>query len=358
MSTFWIQTPSDQILSRLNGWAKLGENYYAALRHHLLVVVRQDPKTVSGPVQYKVDLPLGAEASQSNTKLKLVKYTVSLQQTIQSTVTSKLTTEFLSKTGVSVDTKDVSAKLDSEIQARSGQELINSLQSGLSTTRTYEIEISQEDKRSVTFVVLGPNGQSQVRPVIAHLELRRIFWDVYLYQADFLQLEHRRRWYWTDVRKTIIQGKSNPRKPLFTIQFYEPQEELSFKFDEYIPEIAEPDQIRAVLLETPCPRAVSQTPLALEDLARLAFPVSKQEVERSRRYGRDIAVAGRRGRSEAKRIKRVHPKKAAAPKAAAPKAAATKKAASPKKAAASAAKRPAAAKKSAVAKKSSASKKG
>jgi len=292
MPTFWIQIPSDQILSTMSGWAHLGESSYAALRNHLLVVVRQDSKTVSGPVHYKVDLPLGAKSLHSNKKLQLMKYTVGLQQTIQSTITSKLTSEVLSKTGASVDTMEVSAKLNSEIQARVGQELIESLQSGLSTTRTYEIESSQEDERDVEFVVLDPNGQKQIRPVFAHLELRQIFWDVYLYQADFLQLEYRKRWYWSDVRKTIIQGKVTLCQPLFTIRFYEPQEELSFKFDEYTPDVNEPDLIQSLALNSTCPKAVPRPLVSLEDLARIAFPVSKQEQKEAYEYYQEKTASG------------------------------------------------------------------
>jgi len=142
MNTFWISTPADSVLSEMQGWAKIDRNHYAAIRHHLLVVQRRG-KVLNGPEYKSMDWPVGAVFTKTDEITKVTKYTYGIQESVTSAVTAKLSQEVLTKAGLSagLDITTLGAKLSAEIQSRIGTELTKSLESGLFTTRTYEVEV-------------------------------------------------------------------------------------------------------------------------------------------------------------------------------------------------------------------------
>jgi len=78
----------------------------------------------------------------------VTKYTLSIQESITSAVTTKLTQEVVAKIGLStgLDMTNLWAKLNTEVQSKTGTELIDSLQTALSTTKTYEVETKTEHR--------------------------------------------------------------------------------------------------------------------------------------------------------------------------------------------------------------------
>ena len=277
MPNFWIQTPTDDVLSEMRGWAQIDKSKYAAIRHYLLVVQRTGGKAVNGPIHEQMEWPVDTEYEWQNKITKVTKYTYGIQESITSTVTTKLSHEVLTKIGLDagLSVTALQAKLSSELQTKIGTELINSLQDGLSVTRTYEISTSEETTDSIKIKVAAA---ASTKPIFVYFKLKPRFWDVYLYRTDYLQLEYRPRWYhWNDVRKTITSIEVPRKQPLFRVAYFEPEEKVSFKFDSYEPAVTEDDLVKSLPLTSAFPGGKFDPAMTLEELARIAFPISRKE---------------------------------------------------------------------------------
>jgi len=337
MPSFWIQTPSEDVLSEMRRWAQVGKNLYAALRHHLLVVTQRDSEVKNGPAVLQVDWPVGATFKISKELAKVTTFTYGVEESVTSAVTSKLSEEVMAKVGWSAGASptQLAATVNSELSAKLGSELVESLQSGLTTNRTYTIEISSKEVSSLEYTIAK---DATTKPVFIFPKLHQVIWRVYLYQTDYLQLEYKKNRFWFDLRKTVLKGTVLFREPLFSITFFEPEMELSIAFDQFAPEVTDGSSASTSPLEGKSPLAPPPELRPLQELARLAFPTSKEEreaVKRSQRLGRPPAAAARRGRPAGASMaaaKMAAAKKMAAKKPAAKKPAARKTAA--KKAAA------------------------
>ncbi len=295
MPRFWLQTPSDKTLSEMVGWAEIGKNRFAAIRHHLLIVQKSGTTARNGPIYKQMDWPIKAKFQLQDKITRVTKYTSGLQESITSAITTQLSHEILTKVGASggVSLAVLEAKINSELQAKVGAELIESLQNGLSLTRTYEISASQEKTKSFEFEVAAADGSGGVRPVYIYFKLKPFFWDVYLYQTDYLQLEYRRQWIWPTVRQTIVSAKVTQKRPLFRIVYYEPFEEFSVKYDHYEPDVQDDELVMSLPLTTSYPGGQFASPTSLESLARLAFPVSKKEKAEKQKRAKSRIVSKR-----------------------------------------------------------------
>jgi hypothetical protein len=278
MPSSWIHTPSDEALAEMRAWAQPGKDLYAVLRHHLLVVTQRGALAKNGPPSEQMDWPVGATFTFTEKLATVTKFTYGLQESVTSAVTRKLSQEVMSKIGWSAGASSVKveAAVKSELSAKLGAELVEALQSGLSTNSTYEIEVSTEKVKSLEYKV-EPNAS--IKPIFIYPKLHEVSWKVYLYQTDFLQLEYKKHRFRSDLRKTILQGSVLFRIPLFSINFFEPESELSFSFDQYIPEVADGAAVSTSPLEGKCPPAQLSNLTPLTQLARLAFPTSREEKE-------------------------------------------------------------------------------
>jgi hypothetical protein len=316
----------------MRNWAIVGENRFSAIRHHLLVVPRIGP-IKNGQILDQVNWPINAEFSLENETTTVSKYTYGIEESITSTITMKLSQEILTKIGASADLSLAALKigLTAELESKFGAELTTSLQESLTTTRTFELEKTEREKKNFKAKVPDRSEKQQLRTVITYLKLKQIFWDVYLYQTDYLQLEYKSEWYWWYIRKTIQESNVPIKKPLFRLSYFDPLPTPSYEFDSYTPDVANDAEVEIQTPLSPCPPAMLKIENSMEDLAVRAFPVNKKE------------------RSAAKKpaAKKAAPKKAAAKKPAAKKAA-PKKAAAKKSAAKKAAPKKAAAKKPAA----------
>lgn len=281
MPNFWIQTPSDTALAEMQSWGRLGGNKYAAIRHHILVVPSSGGKgkAKNGPIHRQMEWPINAKFKMEDKITKVTSYTYSIQESITSAISSKLSQEILSKIGASASASlsKLEATLNSELQAKIGSELVESLQSSLSTTSTYAVETTRERSESLEFPVSPKDGSDATRPVFIYFKLCQLFWDVYLYRTDYLQLEYEKNWIWPNVRKTIVSREVNVRVPLFRVAYFEPVEAFSFRFDDYEPEIENGDSVTSLTVASKCPNASLQPKATMEELAKLAFPVSRRE---------------------------------------------------------------------------------
>lgn len=276
MPNFWIKTPSDYALSEKIGWAQIESNKYAAIRHHLLVVNKSGGKAKNGPILEQMDWPIGAQYEWQNKFTRVTKYTYGIQESITSSVTTKLSHEVLSKIALNagLTLTALEAKLSAELQTKIGLELTESLQNGLSVTKTYEVSTSEEITDIITFAVAQG---ADTKPIFVYFKMKPFFWDVYLYRTDYLQLEYRPRPILPDVRKTISSTIIYTKRPLFRVVYYEPVEKVSFKFDSYEPEVTEEELVKSVPLNSGFPGGDPGPTITLEKLAEIAFPKSKKE---------------------------------------------------------------------------------
>ncbi|MCX6168191.1 MAG: hypothetical protein NTX65_02550 [Ignavibacteriales bacterium] len=304
MPRSWIQTPQDSSLSDKEGWTKFGQNKYAAFRHHILVVERKENIAKNGPVIKQMDWPVNAKYKLENKKGKRANFTISIQESITSTISNKLSQEVLTKIGSSLEAgiANLKANIISELQSKFGVELITTLQNDLSATKTYSTEIYVEQLEAIEFTVPDQSNSTPTRSVFAYLKLRPIVKEFYLYRTEYIQLEYKKSWIWPDVRKTLTQYDLDLRKPLFKIVYYEPEDTISFSFDSYKPVIEEGDSVTSEELNSAFPSpARIQLNKTMEQLAKLAFPVSKKE-KQSAAKEKTPTISGR------KRVKAVLPK--------------------------------------------------
>lgn len=307
MQSFWIQTPSENALSEMRRWAQVGKNLYAALRHHLLVVTQRDSEVKNGPAVLQVDWPVGTLFKISKELAKVTTFTYGVEESVTSAVTSKLSEEVMAKIGWSAGASptQLAATVNSELSAKLGAELVESLQSGLTTNRAYKIEVSSKEVSSIEFTIAK---DATTKPLFVFPKLHQVIWKVYLYQTDYLQLEYKKNRFWRDLRKTILKGTVPFHQPLFSITFFEPEMELSIGFDQYVPQVTDGTSTSTSPLEGKSPLAWPPELRPLQELARLAFPISKEEreaVKRSQRFGSSPAraktTAARVGRPAAAR---------------------------------------------------------
>jgi hypothetical protein len=317
----WMRVPSDLMLTDQNNWKSLGGNEYSAVRAHLLLVRRRAPSTKKGPTLRHLELPGGVKYSLEHKKLTVIKQTQTIEETIQSTVASKLTSEFGKKvTGQAGFDKGLpTAVLNDETSIKFGSELTDSLQKTLATTKAYEVQYSEEITRSITLE--AHNSKKPLKPLdlFFYTDLWPWSWDVYLHRIEYLKLAYQKRWYWSDVRNTLEPLTSDVKSPLFRASYYEPQDECSIAEGTYKPEVEEDEGLRIEVLNGSYPKFDPLTSPTLEELAKLAFPVTKEEKSVARKAKPKLKTPagqaprlGYRGRLSARaRGSRFHPKRSA-----------------------------------------------
>jgi hypothetical protein len=114
--------------------------------------------------------------------------------------------------------------------------------------------------------------------------------------------------------------------PLVSVVFYEPQSGFDVCYGPVADELTNPDSIEILTLTEPMPRSVAPETEKLEDLAELAFPVTKEE--KSKALGRVKKVAAKKAARTAaakKAVRKAAPRKMAATKKAARKKVAAKR---------------------------------
>lgn len=320
MEYAWIAVPESHQLTEKSRWADLGNNKFAALRH-LILVVEQNTVVKNGPLSDQVEWPVNSEYIHQHRKKNIIKYTAGINESISAAVTRKLSTEVIAKVNAGLNTgKILSATLASELQTKVNSELTESLNQGLTFTKTFETQEETEITETLKFTVPKATDNHATRKVNIYNKVKETRWDIYLHSSEYLQLEYQKRWYWKDVRNTIQADSAFLKQPLFSIVFYEPVPSPSYCFDDYQPEVAAVSEITTQALNTACPSRTAPALESLENLARLAFPVSKKErknaVKRASPAGLDNTHSAYKTLPRKKAAKKAAPKKKVAKKAA------------------------------------------
>ncbi|HEY0170954.1 MAG TPA: hypothetical protein VGB98_08020 [Pyrinomonadaceae bacterium] len=276
----WVRVPDDSVLSRIDGWNNLGDNLYSALRWHFLIIGQRDGHTKSGPSFFEYEVPARATYTYTNKKVSTVKRTASIQESLKASVSSKLSEEISSKLSSEISGgTSLSAKLQSEVQAKSVSEVVESLGRDLSQTNSYEVQNAEEVTDNISLAPGDGTSGGKSLKLYFFLGLWPWRWDVYLHSVEYLRLEYRRRFLvWGQVRNTIVKATHEPKQPVCQIVHYVPQDKPSIREQSYTPEVSD----ITISINPPAASAGTNVRLpsdisSLEDLARVAFPVSDEE---------------------------------------------------------------------------------
>src|SRR5699024_3951112 len=113
-----------------------------------------------------------------------------------------------------------------------------------------------------------PTDRNKRDPMTLHFYLRfwPWRWEIYLYRVEYLRLRYQHNWLWRDVRKTIDRSSDEPKRLLFCIRMYEPQDEYSLAEGNYEADIADEDEVTIQSCEGGLPRMNEPTGPTLEEL--------------------------------------------------------------------------------------------
>jgi hypothetical protein len=336
ISKNWEVLPASDFAVQSN-WRKIGKNRFFALRARLLII-RTDGRPARDGSPTK-SYPITPDTLSLRTMRQIVlSRTDTITQAIKFSVTERVLDHLSSKISTELSGKvpGFSGKLGSSIMAKSEYEITKSTETSLSSTTSFMFQQTQEEELLMGFT------KSDV-PRTAYLR-RRYWprrWNIYLHSYEALELEYKRAWFWRRVRETIKSADLQVVGwPLASVLFYEPQDDHVVSFEDPVPDQLEtPEAIEVQGFTDAMPSGAAPQLEALSELAKLAFPTTKEEKvkagQRKKRVGVAVKKAAKKAAAKKAVAKRAHAKKAdkkaparkaVAKKAAAKKAPAKKKA--------------------------------
>jgi len=344
---YLIQIPPDEDLSSPSEWKRSPDRGYYAYRYHLLIEERRGSKQLAGPAIDTIEVASGVKYNFQIRKLVTIRFTDTIQESITTAVSNKLTHDVSSKTvtELGAGANLVSSKFGNEIQTRWGVELTASVQELLSNTKSYEIQNTEEITKSITIDSPDDSGDGQSRFIHIYPSLWPWHWDVYLYEMEFLSFKYQRKGFkfWRKVRTDIAGNRWFMGVPLFRVEFYEPRENINTRANSFTPEVENADEIKVTRFQGICPAPPPDRVSTFDEIAEIAFPPTGVSPPRPA-PGKTVAKpkAARKGAATKAGVKAAA--KASAGRKAAKKAKAgaqkgARKAASPKKAAGKVARR-------------------
>jgi hypothetical protein len=336
ISKNWEVLPASDFAVQ-SSWRKIGKNRFFALRARLLIV-RTDGRPARDGSPTK-SYPITPDTLSLRTMRQIVlSRTDTITQAIKFSVTERVLDQLSTKISAELSGKvpGFSGKLGSSIMAKSEYEITKSTESSLSSTTSFMFQQTQEEELVMGFT------KSDI-PRTAYLR-RRYWprrWNIYLHSYEALELEYKRTWFWRRVRETIKSADLQVVGwPLASVLFYEPQDDHVVSFEDPVPDQLEtPETIEVQGLTDAMPSGAAPQLEALSELAKLAFPTTKEEKakagQRKKLVGVAVKKAAKKAAAKKAVARRAHAKKAAkkaparktaAKKAAAKKAPAKKKA--------------------------------
>ena len=312
----WETIPSADFASKLN-WRSLGENRYAALRVRLLILQTNGSELRFGRVMHAVNVAPHDSIAFRSKRSRVISQTTTITEAIRFATASRVCEKLAAKVSAELGGKlaGFAGKLSTELLASTDYEITSTLESTLTGTASYAIQDTEEEEVTITLT-------GGAEPRVA--ELRRRYWprrwDVYLHSYDYYELSHKSSWFLGDVVKTIKEVRSGALGwPLGSATFYEPQPGLDVCYNA-IDELDDPEGIGLSALSADMPRSIAPEAELLEDLARLAFSVTKEDRARASLRGKKAAPK-KAAKKAAAGKKKVSAKKKSASKAAAKKSA-------------------------------------
>ncbi len=278
ISKTWDVLPAKDLTVQSN-WQKNGDRY-SAIRAQLLIVRRELDEYRDGNT--KESHPISVDSIAIETAHQTVTVftdtmTAGLRFAVSQRVLNQLSSRVFSKLGAKVP--GFSAKLGSELLAKAEYEFTETTEENFSSTKSFQITENEEKKHTIT---LNPG---EVREAKLRLRYWPRRWDVYLHSFDAIDFKYRKPWLRHQIRETMkIAEVQVLGWPLFSMTYYEPQANLVVTYGPVANELTEPDEVKISALVEPMPRAIAPQLRSLSDLAKLAFPVTKQEKADSQVY--------------------------------------------------------------------------
>lgn len=324
ISKSWEVLPATDFAMHTN-WRKVGKNRFFALRARLLIV-RSDgsPARDGSPTK---SYPITPDTLSLRTMRQIVlSRTDTITQAVKFSTTERVLDQLSTKISSELSAKSpgFSAKLGSSMMTKSEYEITRTTENSLSATTSFMFQQTQEEELLMGFT------KSDV-PRTAYLR-RRYWprrWDIYLHSYEALELEYKRNWLWRHVRETIKAAELQVVGwQLASILFYEPQDDHVVSYeDPILNQLETPELIEVLELTDPMPGGAVQQLESLVDLAKLAFPTTKEEkakADQRKRYGGPVVKRAAKKAPARKAAAKKAPAKKAARKAVAKKAAAKK----------------------------------
>ncbi len=293
--TVCFQVPADHELETNEAWERKPPNTFTAVRAHIVVIKRRGVKPLMGPTVWRIDVPAGSEYGVRRKEMVAVKHMAEIQQLVQRTVTGRITQEFSEKISAAIGVSGPlpTAKAASETQFKAAKEVTDAVQRTVSGKLSFEVQHIQEYERSVTVKTNADGSRASPKQLYFYFTLWPWRWDFYLYKVELMRLKYEKWWYWWHVRETIASKILDIRQPLFSLSFYEPQEDPSINDGEYVPEVEDAQEIRLAALDEPLRNVEFPLDPSLEEIARLAFPVTPDEKREADRRSKTRAEGGK-----------------------------------------------------------------
>jgi hypothetical protein len=272
---YWETIPAADYADR-ESWQELGDNRFSALRLRILVVQTSGDASRLGPKFEEQAIPPSAGYKLRLGRKRVHSRTDAFSEAIRTASTTRITEKLSAKISSELSTKvpGVATKLGSELLAETGSEISEEIEQTLTATSSHTVEDSEEVEHEITLQASPDARTAQMR-----LRYWPHRWDVYLHSYDYLELSYHRKWrVWKQIRETIRGSTSDVLGlPLTSLQFYQPQANVDFSIGPVSDQLDEPDAVEIVAPTTPMPRSSPQALADLEELAKLAFPVTKPE---------------------------------------------------------------------------------
>jgi hypothetical protein len=316
ISKSWEVLPATDLAVQTN-WRKIGKNRFFLLRTRLLIV-RSDgsPARDGSPTK---SYPITPDTLSLRTMRQIVlSRTDTITQAVKFSTTERVLDQLSTKISAELSAKapGYSGKLGSSMMSKSEYEITKSTETSLSATTSFMFQQTQEEELLMGFTKSDGSRTAYLR--------RRYWprrWDIYLHSYEAIELEYKRDWLWRRVRETIKSAEMQEAGwPLASILFFEPQDDHVVSYEDPVAnQLETPDAIEVRELADPMPPTAVPKLESLTELAKLAFPATKEERAKAeeRKIHRGAAVK----KAAKKAAKKAPMKKAAAKKAPAKKAA-------------------------------------
>jgi hypothetical protein len=270
----WSCLPTGD-LTQKTAWRSLGGDRYAALRLRLLFVTRCDNAYKYGNVHESYTRNKGVTQTIRKKSEHIISHTNTFVESVRLAATSRICEKLSAKLTSEVSAKafGTSMKVGGELVESKEFELTNHVENSLEKTSAFTIQSLESEEYEIKLE--GADRKSEI-------VLRRKYWerhlDVYLHSFEYMELSYRKSWFWWQVRDSIKQVRSGILgKPLVSIRYYEPQENLDVLPKSKVDELKLPDEVTVEELQIQMPKVTAPQLESLEDLAAVAFPVTKSE---------------------------------------------------------------------------------
>ncbi len=152
MARIYLKIPPDEALASKSGWQAVGDDAFIAMQASVVGIPVRGQITLKGPPTEVIRLASGAEYTAELKRVRVEKYAAEITEAVERTITAKFASEISSKLAseIGASTPLTTAKLSSEVQAKAGIELASAVRQSLAAKQSYEVQESQEVRRSVT----------------------------------------------------------------------------------------------------------------------------------------------------------------------------------------------------------------